>query len=91
MNRQGLIFCVASLLITLVVCAVGFHFAAMPPEALARARTPVTAEKLPDFDLGAYGRVSGIELMAYWMENPPATAATGTPAVSTSVQRFRGC
>ena len=88
MNRQSLIFCLASLALALAACAIGFRYAALPPEVLARAQTPVTPDKLPEFDLGSFGRVSGIDLVAYWMEHPPAAAEVAAPA---SVKRFGGC
>lgn len=90
MNRQSLIFCVAVAIIAVAVSALGFRYAAMSPQAVARAATPVTPDQLPDFDLGPYGRVSGIDLMAYWMEHPPAPAAGGA-ASTDSVKRFGGC
>lgn len=89
MNRNSLIFCGAALLATLVVFAAGFRLAAMPPEAVARSKTPVSPEDLSEFDLGSFGRVSGIDLVAYWMEHPPAQE--GEQAAPASVQRFGGC
>ncbi len=89
MNRESLIFCVVALAASIGLSAVGFHYAARPPEAVAKAAAPVTPEQLPEFDLGSFGRVSGIDLMAYWMDHPPAPKGEeGTPA---SVQRFGGC
>lgn len=88
MNRQSLIFCAAAIAVALAVSALGFRYAALPADAVARATTPVTPDQLPDLDLGPYGRVSGIDLMAYWMDHPPATAG-GAP--TPAVQRFGGC
>lgn len=89
MNRASLIFCILSLAAALAVSAIGFRYAALPPEVIARAKTPVTPEQLPEFDLGSFGRVSGIDLVAYWMEHPPAPA--GGEAAPASVKRFGGC
>lgn len=89
MNRESLIFCILALAAAAAVSAIGFRYAALPPEAVARARTPVTPDQLPEFDLGSFGRVSGIDLMAYWMEHPPAPA--GSDAAPASVKRFGGC
>lgn len=89
MNRQSVIFLAVTLVVALLVCAVGFRYAAMPPEAVARAQTPVTPERLPELDLGSFGRVSGIDLVAYWMEHPPA--GQGSEAAPASVKRFGGC
>lgn len=90
MNRASLFFCIAAAIAAVIVAVVGFRYAAMSPEAVAKAATPVTPDQLPDFDLGPYGRVSGIDLMAYWMEHPPAPAGGGA-ASTDSVKRFGGC
>ncbi|MEW6133684.1 MAG: hypothetical protein AB1591_11060 [Pseudomonadota bacterium] len=89
MDRNSLIFCGAALAAAFVVSAAGFELAAMPSEAVARSKTPVGPEELPEFDLGSFGHVSGIDLMAYWMEHPPAPE--GEQAAPASVQRFGGC
>ncbi len=89
MDRQSLIFCVVTLGAALAVSAVGFRYAALPPDVMVKASTPVTPDKLPDFDLGPYGRVSGIDLMGYWMDHPPAPAGGAAPA--DAVKRFGGC
>lgn len=89
MDRNSLIFCSAALAAAFAVCAVGFRLAAMPPEAVARSKIPVSPEELPEFDLGSFGRVSGIDLMAYWMEHPPTPE--GEQSAPASVQRFGGC
>jgi hypothetical protein len=64
MNRESLIFCGASLVVTLAVSAIGFHFAALPGETVAAAKKPAPAETLPDIDMGGgFGKVSVIELV----------------------------
>ncbi len=88
MNRESLIFCILALAAALAISALGFRYAALPPEVVAQAKTPVTPDKLPELDLGSFGRVSGIDLMAYWMEHPPAAGSDAAPA---SVKRFGGC
>ncbi len=89
MNRESLIFCILALVASVALSAVGFRYSALPPEAVARAKTPVTPDQLPEFDLGSFGRVSGIDLVAYWMEHPPAPPGEG--AAPESVKRFGGC
>lgn len=89
MNLQSLVFCIVSLVAAVGLSAAGFRYAALPPEAVAKAHAPVTPDQLPEFDLGSFGRVSGIDLMAYWMDHPPAPA--GGESVPASVQRFGGC
>lgn len=91
MNRESLIFCGVSLLLTLVVSAVGFHFAALPPETVAVAKQPAPPETLPDVDIGGgFGKVSVIELVGFYMENPPAPKG-GSGDASPAVKRFGGC
>ena len=91
MNRESLIFCGASLVLTLVVSAAGFHFAALPGETVAAMKQPAPAETLPDVDLGGgFGKVSVIELVGFYMENPPAPKG-GSGDASPAVKRFGGC
>ena len=91
MNRESLIFCGVSVLLTLVVSAVGFHFAALPPETVAVAKQPAPPKTLPDLDIGGgFGKVFVIELVGYYMENPPAPKGGGGDA-SPAVKRFGGC
>lgn len=89
LNRTGVIFCVASLAVTAAVCAAGFSLAALPRATVEAARTPAPPEALPDLDLGAFGRVSVIELVGYYLDNPPAPAAAG--ATTAPARRFGGC
>lgn len=90
MNRESLLFCALALAATAAVCVVGFRLAALPPEAVAAAKRPAPPEQLPDVDLGAgFGKVSVIELVAHYIENPPAPAQ-GAPS-TPSVRRFGGC
>jgi hypothetical protein len=83
-NRESAIFCAAALAASLVASGVGFSLAALPREAV---KAP--AETLPDIDLGGgFGRVSVMDLVGYYIENPPAGgAADAVPAA----RRFGGC
>ncbi len=90
MNRESWIFCGVALALSLAVSALGFSLAALPQQAVEAARKPAPPESLPDIDLGAgFGKVAVLELMGYYIENPPAPAggAGGVPAV----KRFGGC
>jgi hypothetical protein len=74
-NRESLIFCVAALVVALAVCAAGFRL-----------------ETLPDVDLGGgFGRVSVIDLIGYYIENPPATANAAGGDAAPAARRFGGC
>ncbi len=91
MNRESLIFCGVSLVLTLAVSAVGFRLAALPGETVAAMKQPAPAETLPDVDIGGgFGKVSVIELVGYYMENPPAPKGGGGDA-TPAVKRFGGC
>lgn len=91
MNRESLIFCAASLAVALAVCAAGFKLAALPADAVAAAKQPAPAETLPDIDIGGgFGKVSVIELVGFYMENPPAPKGSGGDA-TPAVKRFGGC
>lgn len=91
MNRESLLFCAAALAVALLLCVVGFRLAALPAEVVAAAQRPVPAETLPDLDIGGgFGRVSVIELVGYYLENPPAPRGTGAEP-APAVKRFGGC
>lgn len=90
LDRTGVIFCSVSIAIAAIVCIGGFRLAAMPKDAIAAAKVPVPPETLPELDLGSFGRVSVLELMGYYLDNPPAPAATGAGAPAAP-RRFGGC
>jgi hypothetical protein len=91
MNRESVLFCTLALAVTAIVFVVGFRLATLPPDALEASRRPAPAEQLPDIDLGpGYGKVSVIELVAHYVENPPAASGTAAPAIP-AVRRFGGC
>lgn len=90
MNRASLLFCAATLAASLALCAAAFPFAALPEEALRAQRQPVPAERLPDVHVGGgFGTVSVLDLVGYYLENPPLPPERD--AVLPAVKRFRGC
>ena len=92
MNRESLIFCVAALVVALAVCAVGFRLAALPRDVVDAAKRPAAPETLPDVDLGGgFGRVSVIDLIGYYIENPPAKANAAGGDAAPAARRFGGC
>ena len=92
MNRESLIFCVAALVVALAVCAAGFRLAALPRDVVDAAKRPAAPETLPDVDLGGgFGRVSVIDLIGYYIENPPATPNAAGGDAAPAARRFCGC
>ena len=90
LDRTGVIFCSASLVIAALVSAVGFSLATLPPETVRAGKVPVPPESLPDIDIPGFGKVSVIDLIGYYIDNPPAPV--GTSGASTpATQRFGGC
>lgn len=90
MNRMSIIFCAVSLIITAMVLGAGFNLAAMPRQAIESAKTPAVPESLPDIDLPGFGKVSVMDMMLYYIENPPAASTDSGDAVP-SAKRFGGC
>lgn len=77
--------------VALGVCALGFRLAALPRATIEAATRPAPAESLPDVDVGGgFGRVPVIDLVGYYIENPPAPAGAGGDA-PPAVRRFGGC
>ena len=88
MDRSSLIFCIVSLLLSLLLAAALFPFTTLT-EAQLRASTTVTdADQMGDVDLGDVGQVSVGELVDYYLENPPVKADSEAPARQV---RFQGC
>lgn len=91
MNRESLIFCAAALALSAVAGGIGFSLAALPRQTVEAARKPMPAESLPDIDLGGgFGKVSVIDLVGYYIENPPAAANAGGDA-PPAARHFGGC
>lgn len=88
MNRTNLIFCAASLVFSLLVAMVAFPVASLTASQLEASRTITPAEEMGEVDLGEFGRVMVLELVDYYLENPPVTAAG--EALLRKV-RFQGC
>lgn len=89
MNRSTVIFCAACLLGTVLVSAAAYPFAARTPAEAKGAKTPLEADQMGDVDLGDFGTVSVLDLVAYWIENPPA--AKTAPGGGAKKVRFQGC
>ncbi len=90
MNRVSLIFCVAAFLVFLAIGVAGYPLAALPREAVVAARTPTPAERLGPIDLGGnFGPVSVLDLVGYYLENPPAAPSSG--GAPAKARRFSGC
>lgn len=89
LDRTGVIFCSAGVVLATLACSVGFSLAALPPERLQAAKTPAAPEALPDVEIPGFGKVSVLELMGYYIDNPPAPA--GAAASTPAVHRFGGC
>ena len=88
MDKSSSIFCIGSVVISLLVAWIGFSYAAMDPEKLAYANTPQPPELMEDVDVGkGFGKQSVLELMGYYVENPPAKEAAG----SAPEIKFGGC
>lgn len=88
MNRTSLIFCVGSLVVSLAVAAVGFPFAAVSLDVLARYHSPVSSDAFPAVGIKGYGRVAVKDLVDFYIENPPESA---TAEDSEREVRFQGC
>lgn len=90
LNRTSVIYCSVSLVLAAAVCAVGFSVAALPRETIAAAKVPAPAESLPELDLPGFGKVAVLELMGYYIDNPPTPVGTAG-AAPPAAKRFGGC
>ncbi|MDA8384264.1 MAG: hypothetical protein M0037_14640 [Betaproteobacteria bacterium] len=89
-SKQIILYCVVCLGVTLAALTVMFRYAAVSPRAMARAHIPQPMESFPPLTLGgAYGTVSMVDLVGYYLQHPPAAAASGVPAAAPV--RIGGC
>lgn len=90
LNRTGVVFCSASIVAAAVVCIGGYRLAALPKEVVAAAKVPVPPESLPELDLPGFGKVAVLDLVGYYIDNPPAPPSPGG-STSAAPKRFGGC
>lgn len=89
LNRTSWIFCSISLVVAGAACAASFSLTALPKETIAAAKIPAPPETLPELDLPGFGKVSVIDLMGYYIDNPPAPVTAG--GAPPAAKRFGGC
>lgn len=90
MDRSSIIFCVGTLAACVAIAWVAYPLAALDQATIEAWRTPQPAEVLDDVDVGqGFGELPVIELMGYYVENPPAPVAA-TDAVAPAL-KFGGC
>ncbi|HEB96117.1 MAG TPA: hypothetical protein ENI96_06780 [Sedimenticola thiotaurini] len=88
MDRSSLLFCAAAIGLSLAIAVLAWPYAAIPQQRLELSRQVMPAEDLGEVDLGEFGRVPVLELVEYYLENPPAPVAAGAPVRKV---RFQGC
>ena len=88
MDRSSIIFCVGSVLVCLGIAIFTFPEASVSIETLTNANTPMDAEKMRDIDLGDFGKVTVLEMLDYYLENPPANTTVKSELKET---HFQGC
>jgi len=86
MDKSSAIFCTLSLVVSLGIAALAYPAAAISPEKIALSMTPQSAEEMGDVNLGDFGTVSVLEMVGYYVENPPVVAEGGGHK-----KRFQGC
>jgi len=88
MDKASLLFCVGSLAVSLLVAVIAFPFMAMDSDVVAAADKAKPAYEMGTINVGeGFGELPIEELMAYYIDNPPAAAEPGAaPEV-----RFGGC
>ena len=88
MDRSSIIFCIGSVLVSLGVVIFTIPAASISRETLSNANTPMDAEKMQDIDLGDFGKVTVLEMLDYYLENPPAKTTVESELKET---HFQGC
>jgi len=88
MKLSHCLFCIISLASMLLLGMFLFPLAAKSKAEIEFATTPQSAEVFDDIDLGEFGEVPVLDLVDYYLENPPA------PETATNLDkktRFQGC
>lgn len=89
-DTASLIFCLGALLVSLAVAWLAYPYAALPVDVARAATDGVPAEELGMVELGdGFGSVHAVELLGYYLENPPAPE--GAAAAPAPERRFGGC
>jgi hypothetical protein len=76
------------LALSLLVAVLAYPHAAISETRLQASRQVVPAEDMGEVNLGEFGAVPVLDLVEYYMENPPPKAAAGVPVRKV---RFQGC
>lgn len=90
-NSRVLIFCVATLVLTLVVCVVLGRAVMVPEATVESADIPQSVDAFTQpINVGSgLGQVTVDQLMEYFVAHPPQSETGGAPALP--VQHFGGC
>ena len=88
MDRSSIIFCIGSVMLCIGIAIFIFPAASVSIETLTNANTPMDAEKMKDIDLGDFGKVTVLEMLDYYLENPPSKIPVESELKET---HFQGC
>lgn len=88
MKLSHAIFCIGSLTCMWMIAKLAFPYAAKPASEIEFSSTPQSAELFDDIDLGEFGIVPVLDLVDYYIENPPASESSANTETKT---RFQGC
>lgn len=84
----SLVFCVAALAVCLGGAWLAFPYAALSQEEIAAVRDGREAYEFEDVDLGDFGVVPVLDLVDYYLSNPPVDS---TATAADAPVRFQGC
>ncbi len=88
MDRLSLLFCVTSLAASILIAVFFFPMATLTWAELEASRQATPAEEMADLELGDFGNVSVLEMVDYYIENPPVAPSGDAPERKV---RFQGC
>jgi len=88
MDRTSLLFCAVSLAVSILIAILFFPMATLTRGELETSRQAAPAEVMADLELGDFGSVSVLELVEYYLENPPVETSGDAPPRKV---RFQGC
>ena len=71
MKKTNIIFCILSLVISLLIAFTIFPLVSLRDKELQNASTPKSAEEFEAFDLGHFGSVTVMEMLEHYLSSPP--------------------
>ena len=72
MKKISIIFCIGALFLSFLIAWLTFPMATMSDKEIKALKTAKSPEQFQTYNLDEFGDVSVLEMMEYYLTNPPA-------------------